>query len=334
MPIQIQCPSCGQALRVPETAIGKTVRCPKCQTTFAAAASDTTGSAPAAPTPPATTNPFPPAAANPFDFGTPPAKPAASDPFAGFGSGNPSQPAGGNPFGYGPQSNAPVNPYSSPSTGAPTSSGWNEFGGVGEGLPWEQSSSPSSYIATIKLVLLESSRAFPQMRTSGDITSPLFYYWISTFVSGFGALIWIIPMFAIVAANNGEFRFSPVGTVVQTGVQAVMSPIFLCISAGLIHLAMKMTGAARRKFDVTFRTLCFSYGASNYLTLIPLVGPLLTLGWSLVATIIGLSRTHQTDSGRVVLSMVLSMVLCCGMICGFYLAIGAIFFAIFSAFAK
>ncbi|HEY7328534.1 MAG TPA: MJ0042-type zinc finger domain-containing protein [Gemmataceae bacterium] len=36
MPEQVRCPECNAALRVPENLLGKTVKCPKCQTTFTA----------------------------------------------------------------------------------------------------------------------------------------------------------------------------------------------------------------------------------------------------------------------------------------------------------
>jgi hypothetical protein len=36
MPIQTSCPSCGKTLRVPDTLIGKSVKCPSCQTQFSA----------------------------------------------------------------------------------------------------------------------------------------------------------------------------------------------------------------------------------------------------------------------------------------------------------
>src|SRR5262245_49474656 len=36
MPEQIHCPSCDATLRVPDTLLGKNVKCPKCQTTFTA----------------------------------------------------------------------------------------------------------------------------------------------------------------------------------------------------------------------------------------------------------------------------------------------------------
>jgi predicted Zn finger-like uncharacterized protein len=40
MPIQIACPSCTRQLRVPEDLLGKSVRCPSCQSTFTAAGAD------------------------------------------------------------------------------------------------------------------------------------------------------------------------------------------------------------------------------------------------------------------------------------------------------
>jgi predicted Zn finger-like uncharacterized protein len=36
MPEQVHCPSCSAPLRVPDTLLGKSVKCPKCQTTFLA----------------------------------------------------------------------------------------------------------------------------------------------------------------------------------------------------------------------------------------------------------------------------------------------------------
>jgi predicted Zn finger-like uncharacterized protein len=38
MPIQINCPSCSRALRVPDELLGKDVKCPTCGTTFTASA--------------------------------------------------------------------------------------------------------------------------------------------------------------------------------------------------------------------------------------------------------------------------------------------------------
>jgi hypothetical protein len=38
MPIQVACPSCSQELRVPDNLIGEMVKCPKCESTFAAIA--------------------------------------------------------------------------------------------------------------------------------------------------------------------------------------------------------------------------------------------------------------------------------------------------------
>src|SRR5262245_56194249 len=37
MPIQLACPSCGRALRVPDALLGRAVKCPSCEATFDAA---------------------------------------------------------------------------------------------------------------------------------------------------------------------------------------------------------------------------------------------------------------------------------------------------------
>jgi hypothetical protein len=51
MPVQINCPSCNGAVRVPEDLLGQRVQCPRCQATFVAEADD---DPPVAPGPPAT----------------------------------------------------------------------------------------------------------------------------------------------------------------------------------------------------------------------------------------------------------------------------------------
>ena len=52
MPIQISCPSCQRQLRVPDNLMGKTVKCPSCQTAFEAVAEQAPPSAPAEEEPP------------------------------------------------------------------------------------------------------------------------------------------------------------------------------------------------------------------------------------------------------------------------------------------
>jgi predicted Zn finger-like uncharacterized protein len=50
MPIKIVCPSCARQLRVPDELLGKSVRCPSCQTTFSAAAPEEETGVTSAPT--------------------------------------------------------------------------------------------------------------------------------------------------------------------------------------------------------------------------------------------------------------------------------------------
>jgi phage FluMu protein Com len=126
MPISFRCSECNQLLRVPDTAAGKSARCPKCQALMTVPASGEEGQN--APQPPAgqpggwSAPESSPAAAggstsnDPFAFlqqpaagGAPPPKPPPSNPFGDAG--------GSSPFGGGTQG---LNPYSSPAPFAPT----------------------------------------------------------------------------------------------------------------------------------------------------------------------------------------------------------------------
>jgi hypothetical protein len=175
MPISTACPQCNQGLRVPDTALGKSVRCPKCQTVFKVEAE-------AAPPPAADPFGLGPlgsggGANNPFDFlgspntsSSPPPKPK-NDPFASLGG----PPPGG----------MNVNPYAPPA--APS---YAAAGSGGDGLPWERKKASDTFLETIKLVMLEPNRAFGMMRVSGDIGGPVLFLMAGVFVGSIGILIW------------------------------------------------------------------------------------------------------------------------------------------------
>jgi len=75
MPAIVDCPSCNRKLRIPDELLGRKVKCPTCNTTFDAVASQS-GGAPPAP-PPGGVTAAPPPAPPPF---TPAAKPPAPPP--------------------------------------------------------------------------------------------------------------------------------------------------------------------------------------------------------------------------------------------------------------
>jgi phage FluMu protein Com len=121
MPIAFRCSQCGQLLRVPDTAAGKSARCPKCQALMTVPAASEEGQP--APQPPSASTvgwsapESSPAAAGgsmtnePFAFlqqpgggGSPPQKPPPS--------GNPFGDTGGSPFASG--ATGSLNPYASP----------------------------------------------------------------------------------------------------------------------------------------------------------------------------------------------------------------------------
>jgi hypothetical protein len=75
-----------------------------------------------------------------------------------------------------------------------------------------------------------------------------------------------------------------------------------------------LVGGANRSFETTFRVLCFSVGSANLFAMIPMCGGLIAAIYQVVLECIGLSRAHQTTTGKAAMAVFLPVILCCGVI--------------------
>jgi hypothetical protein len=96
----------------------------------------------------------------------------------------------------------------------------------------------------------------------------------------------------------------------------VLSPLFvvigLFIGSAILHLCLMLVGGANRPFETTFRVVCFTAGSANLFSMIPICGGFVALIYSIVLECIGLSRAHQTTTGKALMAIFLPMVACCG----------------------
>jgi len=95
----------------------------------------------------------------------------------------------------------------------------------------------------------------------------------------------------------------------------VVAPLFallgLSFTSALYHIALKIFGGANQTFEATFRVV--SYAASaQVLAILPIVGTVVAGIWTLVLTIIGLQKMHQTSYARAILAVLLPVLVCCG----------------------
>lgn len=209
--------------------------------------------------------------------------------------------------------------------GGPTGPGGTNETPGGEGLPWENRARigmANALIGTIKGVLMEPKDTFKIMKQAGGVGEPLLYAVILGTVGGIASLVWQALFSAIgplLGAGEAMNQFAE--TMIGLGILAVLMPAFvvigLFISAAITHLFAMMFGAADNGFEVTFRVVSYTNGSTAILNIIPIIGGLAALVWTLVASIIGLAEAQNTTGGRAAGAVLTPLVLCCVCIIAF-----------------
>ena len=191
----------------------------------------------------------------------------------------------------------------------------------GEGLPWERRQQLGFFKAwfdTVSLLITKPGEAFTMMRPEGGLGDPLIFGMIGgcagTIVSIlFQGLFQSIPGFA---GRNNMFEAFGLAPWTFLIIYAVLSPLFVIlwffIGSAILHLCLMLVGGANRSFETTFRVVCFSVGSAQLFSMIPMCGGFIAAIYQIVLECIGLSRAHQTTTGKAVMAVFLPVVVCCG----------------------
>lgn len=194
------------------------------------------------------------------------------------------------------------------------------------GLPWDRRQELglfNAFVETLKLVLMNPSVAFAQMKTEGGVAEPLIYAVIGGSV---GFVVYFL--FSMVFSSLGMMSHrNPIAGLMGFGLGAIFMvlfvPVFLAlglfIGSGILHLCLMLVGGAKRSYEATFRVICFAAGSAYPLMIVPICGGLISGIWCLVLECIGLTKAHDTSTGKAVLAVLLPLVVCCGG--GFLIAI-------------
>ena len=189
------------------------------------------------------------------------------------------------------------------------------------GLPWEhrqQLGLVKAWFDTVSLLITRPGEAFTMMRPEGGMTDPLLFGLIGGCAGSvvsilFQGLMSSIPGFA---GNAELFRHFGLSHLAFLIIYAVLSPLLvafgLFLGSAVLHLCLMLVGGANRSFETTFRVVCFTGGAANLFSMIPMCGGFIALVYSIVLYCIGLSRAHPTTTGKALLAIFLPMIVCCG----------------------
>jgi hypothetical protein len=187
------------------------------------------------------------------------------------------------------------------------------------GLPWEHRQERgffNAFIETLTKVLTRPAEAFSVMKREGGLGEPLIYALIGGSVGGIVSALFSLGFQSIgLFADKNNNLAAMTGMGVGVGM-IILLPLFivigLFIGSGLVHLCLMIVGGANQPFETTFRVVAFTQGSTGPLQIIPICGGIISLVWTLVCLCIGLSRAHETDTGRAVLAVFLPAIVCCG----------------------
>ena len=205
-------------------------------------------------------------------------------------------------------------------------------GGV-EPTPWEEQAKLGifmAYFETVKRSFVDPIRLFERMPVD-NTNGVLSYFWITMAIGSIAGQVWQ-ALFAVIGFNalGGGAPKLPEGhplaafTALQSspwfnlalGVAiAILAPIQLYMNAGIFHLGLMLFKGAKNGFAATLRAVGYASGP-NLLQLVPLCGGAIGGLWSLVLTVIALSRTQRTTTGVAIAAVVVPLIVlgCCA--CG------------------
>jgi hypothetical protein len=200
-----------------------------------------------------------------------------------------------------------------------------------DGPPWEHRKELGFFkalIETWKEILFRPGTSFPSMKTSGGFGTPLLFnvtMWVVGIVpSALYSLVSNTMLGMAVAGSAGDTSFNSLqaqlGPMIILVAMVFIIPIgigFTFVHAGVVHLCLSLFKGTSKSYEATYRVVAYSSSAVAF-ALVPCVGSSVGGIWSIVATIIGLSKVHKTEPWRASVAVLLPVFLCFVIVLAFY----------------
>jgi len=228
----------------------------------------------------------------------------------------------------------PPGPPPGPPPPAPPSGGGSfgggSFGGASRsGNAWDRRDEKgfgSAFVEAVKEFVTSPTEAFARTRETGDVAGPLMFaaviLFAATAVSSMwqlvfgGSVIDMIPPeyqdqvapYLVGGGSTGCFGF-----VFGLVTALVFTLIGLLVWTAILHLSSLVVGGLKSSeagFEGTLRVVSFA-SVAQLAGMVPIVGGLIAMVWSLILLVIGISSMHRTTTGTAVLAVLVPVVLCC-----------------------
>jgi len=213
-----------------------------------------------------------------------------------------------------------------------------------QGNPWERRDEmgvSQGFLEALKLFVVSPAEAFNQTRRQGDYGSPLLFAVVLGWAGVLIAKVWeTLFGMSVLSAFPPEVRdqlpFLVGGSTFGLVLSLVLAPIYILVAlfiwSALLHLCLVLVGGLKDStagFEGTFRVVSYATVAQLG-SLVPIFGSLITLVWTVVLGVVGITSLHKSSQGQAVAALLIPLVLCCLCIFFFLMTIGAGLMAAFA----
>ncbi|NHZ73487.1 MAG: hypothetical protein GWP16_03345 [Nitrospirae bacterium] len=214
-----------------------------------------------------------------------------------------------------------------------------------QGNPWERRAelgASKGFLEALKLFIVSPGEAFAQTRCQGDYGSPLLFAIVLGWVGVLIGKVWeLLFGVSVLSAFPLEMReqlpFLVGGSTFGLVLTLVLAPIYILVAlfiwSALLHLCLVLVGGLKQSkagFEGTFRVVSYATVAQLG-SLIPVFGSVVTLVWTIVLGVVGITSLHKSSQGQAIAALLIPLALCCLCVMLFMMSIGAGLLAAFAA---
>ncbi len=199
-------------------------------------------------------------------------------------------------------------------------------------LPWEERDRlglVEAFVQTVRLLLTDPTGAFTRLRRDGDLTSPMLFgilvSWVSVLLSQIWNMLFLGSMSNILGRVDGLEEAFQAPSLFEIIVSLIIWPfvyvVIVFLGSGILHLCLLLVAAAERSetgFEGTLKV--YAYATVAWLAVVvPFAGGLIAWLWNIILEVVGLAAVHRTSQGRALAAVLIPTMVCC--LCGLLLMI-------------
>lgn len=171
-------------------------------------------------------------------------------------------------------------------------------------LPWEKSEDLGlfkAFIETTKLVLTKPSIFFRNLTEKTSLFSALMYALLASAIGSLADVVWHTLFLNSSLISSFQIPDIASKTVALTPLILLFHLLFMSL---YIFILLTITGVRKRSLRSIFSGVCYTHAAS-VLTIVPFLGTLAMPIWSIVITVIMMSRMNKISILRSTLTLFL-----------------------------